>query len=48
MDFAPLDLKCYKMTEYFKRKNCSYPNLHVFHTFMEYLMERNIKEGLVE
>jgi hypothetical protein len=36
------------MTEYFKRKNCSDPNLLVFHTFMEDLMERNKKEEDVE
>jgi Ca2+-binding EF-hand superfamily protein len=44
----PLDLKCDKMIEDFKRKNYSYLNLHVFSTFMEYLMEINKKEEDVE
>jgi hypothetical protein len=47
-DCAPLDLECYKMTEDFYRKNCSDPNLLVFHTYMEDLMERNRKEENVE
>jgi hypothetical protein len=43
-----VDLKCYKITEYFKRKNCSDPNLPDLHTFMGDLMERNKKEEDVE